>query len=238
MALFKSKKTDKTTPTLKTDKISSATIITSCMKVTGNFEGTDTLHVDGHIVGNVTVSNTLVVGKSGIIEGKVEAKHIIINGEIIGSVHCENLEVLQTGKVSHSIEARNLLLDGTIDGDILGHESIKILENSHVTAKSIKSKTISVQGKVEGSITASEILEIGNKGFVEGQIMVKNIRTEEGGRMIGTMSTYEKSAEVPNKIEKQKTQKKHTKGAKTAPVKDISQEKSTTEQDDDFFSKS
>jgi len=230
MALFKSKKTDNTPPTLKTDKISSATIITSCMKVTGNFEGTDTLHVDGHIVGNVTVSNTLVIGKNGVIEGKVDAKHIIINGEIIGSIHCENLEVLQTGKISHSIEARNLLLDGTIDGDILGHESIKILENSHVNAKSLKSKTIIVQGKVEGSITASEILEIGNKGFVEGKIMVKNIRTEEGGRMIGTMSTYERTAEEPRKTEKQKNQKKHIKDTKHI------QEKST-EQDDDFFSK-
>ena len=32
----------------KADKITSATIITSCMEVTGNLQGSDTIHIDGN----------------------------------------------------------------------------------------------------------------------------------------------------------------------------------------------
>ncbi len=226
MALFGEKKTKKTSKsTLKSNKISSATIITSCMKVTGNLDGSDTIHIDGHVIGNITVSNTLVIGKSGMVEGKIEAKHVIINGELQGMIKCENLEVMQTGKVSKFVEAKYLELDGTIDGEIIGLESIKVLENASIHTTSLKSKTISVHGKIQGTVIASEILEIGSKGSVEGQITVKNIKTEEGGRMIGTMSTYQEESKKPKTIKKE------------APVKNTNNTKSKNEKEDDFFSK-
>ena len=221
MALFGEKKTKNTGKSIaKSDKISSATIITSCMKVTGNLDGTDTIHIDGHVIGNINVNNTLVIGKSGIVEGDIEAKHVIINGELKGTIKCENLEVMQTGKVSRYVEAKYLILDGTIDGDITGHESIQALENSNIHAISLKSKKITVHGQIQGTVIASEILEIGHKGFVEGQITVKNIKTEEGGRMIGTMSTYQEEAVKP---------------VKKQPSKPLLSKKPKNETEDDFF---
>jgi len=227
MALFGDKK-EKKTPikTNKSDKISSATIITACMKVTGNLDGSDTIHIDGNVIGNITVTNTLVIGKSGIVEGNIEAKHVIINGQLIGTIKCENLEVMQTGKATHTIEAKHLILDGTIDGDIVANEDIKILENANIQANSLKSKNISVHGKVEGMIIASELLEIGRQGFVEGQITVKNIKTEEGGRMVGTMSTYqEEDFKIP-------AVKKESK-----PEQQTTPPKGKSETEDDFFAK-
>jgi cytoskeletal protein CcmA (bactofilin family) len=227
MALFGEKRE---IPTATTDKISSATIITSCMKVTGDLDGSDTIHIDGNVLGNITVSNTLVIGKSGIVEGDVEAKNVIINGELKGTIKCDNLEVMQTGKVSKSIEAKKLILDGKIQGNITGLESIDVLENSSIEAISIRSKRISVHGKINGTVIASEILEIGTKGFVEGQITVKNIKTEEGGRMIGTMSTYQeedpntKIASTPPKPQPTRNQPSRKRG-------------NTTESNDDFFNK-
>ena len=225
MALFGDKKTKSTTkaktiPKTKTDKISSATIITSCMKVTGNLDGTDTIHIDGHVIGNINVNNTLVIGKTGMVEGDIEAKHVIINGELKGTIKCENLEVMQTGKVSRYVEANHLILDGTIDGDITGKESIQVLENANIHAVSLKSKTITVHGQIQGTVIASEILDIGSKGFVEGKITVKNIKTEEGGRMIGTMSTYQEEEVKPVKKER---------------TKPFSNKKVKSETEDDFF---
>jgi len=230
MAIFGDKKAKKQAKTTKSDKISSATIITSCMKVTGNLDGSDTIHIDGHVIGNITVSNTLVIGKSGMVEGDIEAKHVIINGELKGTIKCENLEVMQTGKVSRYIEAKHLILDGIIDGDITGHEDIKVLENANIHAVSLKSKTITVNGQIQGTVIASEILEIGRKGFVEGKITVKNIKTEEGGRMVGSMSTYEEEKTKAKPV--QKEQKKETK-----VVKQSTNTKSKDENEDDFFTK-
>ena len=222
MALFGDKKE---TRTITETKISSATIITSCMKVTGNLDGSDTIHIDGNVVGNITVSNTLVIGKSGVVEGNVQAKNVIINGELKGTIKCENLEVMQTGTVCKSIEANHLILDGLITGNIVGFESIEVLENSRVDAVCIKSKKIIVHGKIEGTVIASEILEIGTKGFVEGKITVKNIKTEEGGRMIGTMSTYQEE-EIGTKVASKPRAKRAT-----------SSSKAKTETEDDFFEK-
>lgn len=225
MALFGDKKEKKASKKAhKSDKISSATIITSCMKVTGDLDGSDTIHIDGHVIGNITVSNTLVIGKSGMVEGDIEAKHAIINGELKGTIKCENLEVMQTGKVSRYIDAKHLVLDGIIDGDITASEDIKVLENANIHTTSLKSKTISVHGQIQGTVIASEILEIGKQGFVEGQITVKNIKTEEGGRMVGTMSTYqEEDFKTP-------TAKKEN-----SSVKQATPTKSKNETEDDFF---
>ena len=175
----------------KSTKISSATIITSCMEVTGNLKGTDTVHIDGKVTGDISVDNTLVIGKSGIVIGDVKAKNAIINGELQGSITCDTLEVMQTGKLSKEVQAKNLIIDGHVEGNIVGDETITILENGILKVSGLHGKTIKVNGTVDGKVTATELLEIENKGSVKGEISVKNIKTAEGGKMVGSMSTYE-----------------------------------------------
>ncbi len=178
-------------PVVAKPKINSSTLIASSMTITGDLKGTDSLHIDGTVIGDVHVTNTLIIGQTGRVEGNIEADTIIINGELKGTIKCKTLDVMQTGKVSKHIHAKNIRLDGTITGEIIGDTRIDVLENSKITTTSMHSKTIAVHGSINGKVIATEILEIGSKGFVEGEITVKNIRTEEGGRMIGTMSTYQ-----------------------------------------------
>lgn len=190
MALIISKKNTK-----KHDKITSATIITSCMEVTGNLHGSDTVHIDGKVVGDIIVSNTLVIGKSGIVQGEVKAKNAIINGKLEGSIICETLEVMETGEISKQIQADTLILDGTVTGHVIGLKSIEIQSNAKLKVEKLESKKITVSGSVQGNIVASELLEINSTGSVEGEISVKTIKTAEGSRMVGTMSTYEAKRE-------------------------------------------
>ena len=194
MALIRSKKNTKTH-----DKITSATIITSCMEVTGNLHGSDTVHIDGKVVGDIIVSNTLVIGKSGIVQGEVKAKNAIINGKLEGSIICETLEVMETGEISKQIQADTMILDGTVTGHVIGLKSIEIESNAKLIVEKLESKKITVSGSVKGNIVASELLEINSTGSIEGEISVKNIKTAEGSRMVGTMSTYE--AKQEEKIE-------------------------------------
>lgn len=115
---------------IKTNKINSATIITSCMEITGNLKGTDTIHIDGKVIGDITVENTLVIGKTGVVIGNVKAKNAIINGELQGSLTCESLEIMKSGKLSNQLEVKHLIVDGKIDGEIRGVESINIFKNA------------------------------------------------------------------------------------------------------------
>lgn len=190
MALIISKKNTK-----KHDKITSATIITSCMEVTGNLHGSDTVHIDGKVVGDIIVSNTLVIGKSGMVQGEVKAKNAIINGTLEGSIICETLEVMETGEISKQIQADTMILDGTVTGYVIGLQSIEVQSNAKLNVEKLESKKITVSGSVQGNVIASELLEINSTGSVEGEISVKTIKTAEGSRMVGTMSTYEAKRE-------------------------------------------
>ena len=201
MALIRSKKNTKTH-----DKITSATIITSCMEVTGNLHCTDTVHIDGKVVGDIIVSNTLVIGKSGMVQGEVKAKNAIINGKLEGSIICETLEVMETGEISKQIQADTMILDGTVTGHVIGLKSIEIQSNAKLTVEKLESKKITVSGSVKGNIVASELLEINRTGSVEGEISVKNIKTAEGSRMVGTMSTYEAKQEEKIEIKQEEKQ--------------------------------
>jgi cytoskeletal protein CcmA (bactofilin family) len=190
MALIINKKNSK-----KHDKITSATIITSCMEVTGNLHGSDTVHIDGKVVGDIIVSNTLVIGKSGMVQGEVKAKNAIINGTLEGSIICETLEVMETGEISKQIQADTMILDGTVTGYVIGLQSIEVQSNAKLNVEKLESKKITVSGSVQGNVIASELLEINSTGSVEGEISVKTIKTAEGSRMVGTMSTYEAKRE-------------------------------------------
>jgi len=115
---------------IKPSKITSATIITACMEITGNLKGTDTIHVDGKVIGDISVENTLVIGKTGVVIGNVNAKNAIINGELQGSLTCDTLEIMKTGKLSKVLHVKHLIVDGMIEGEIIGVESISILKNA------------------------------------------------------------------------------------------------------------
>ncbi|TET90849.1 MAG: hypothetical protein E3J96_00355 [Sulfurovum sp.] len=203
MALFNGNK--KKSGKNKHSNINTATIVTACTEITGDLKGSDTVHIDGTLHGNIIVDNMVVVGKSGIINGNIKAQKIMVNGNVKGSMTCVDLEIMQSGKVSHRIDADKIILDGEVEGTILAKTSINILRNGRVKTDLLKSETIIVNGSIEGKIIATELLEVGKDGFVQGEIVVKNIKTQEGGRMIGSMATYEDS--MKETVEKENTEK-------------------------------
>jgi cytoskeletal protein CcmA (bactofilin family) len=170
--------------------INTATIITTGTEVSGTIKGNDSVHIDGVVKGDVIVNNMVVIGKSGIVDGSIRAQRVMISGQLDGSIVCDDLEVLQTGKVRDEINAAVIILDGEVEGDIVAERSINVTLNGRVKAQRIMSQKVLVDGTIHGEVVATEILEIGPKGYVEGNITVKNIKTHEGGRIIGSMATY------------------------------------------------
>jgi len=173
-----------------TNNINTATIITTGTEVSGTIKGNDSVHIDGVVKGDVIVNNMVVIGKSGIVDGSIRAQRVMISGQLDGSIVCDDLEVLQTGKVRDEINAAVIILDGEVEGDIVAERSINVTLNGRVKAQRIMSQKVLVDGSIHGEVIATELLEIGQKGYVEGNITVKNIKTHEGGRIIGSMATY------------------------------------------------
>jgi len=181
--MFKGKQKSPT-PTGRTN-----TFIAKEIEVQGNFNGTGAVQVEGILHGDISVTS-VVIGEHGTINGTITATNVIVNGKLNGSIFCDNLEVMPNGQVFNTIKVKKLLIAGSVNGEVEAKEEVIIVPTGKVDASSINSKNIIVNGQCKGNIVASELLEIGSTGSVEGEITVKNIKTHEGGKLLGSMHIY------------------------------------------------
>ena len=188
-------KGNKKTATTSTKNI---TYIAKEIEVTGNFNGKGAVQVEGTLNGNIIVSS-VVIGVNGIVNGMINAKNVIVNGKLNGSIFCDTLEVMSNGSVTNEIKVQRVLISGKVDGTVESKSEINIDRTGIVNATIMTSKNILVDGSFNGKVVASELLEIGSSGSVEGDITVKNIKTHEGGRLLGSMQLYNPTEEVEPK---------------------------------------
>ena len=181
--MFKGSK--KTTAT--TEK--NITYIAKEIEVTGNFSGKGAVQVEGTLNGDITVTS-VVIGVDGVVNGVINATNVIVNGKLNGSIFCDTLEIMPNGSVSNEIKVQKVLISGEVNGTIESKSEINIDKKGLVKATTMTSKNILVDGSFNGKVVASELLEIGHAGSVEGEITVKNIKTHEGGKLLGSMQLY------------------------------------------------
>ena len=92
-------------------------------------------------------------------------KSVVIKGDLSGS--------------------EDLYIDGQVEGSIdLRHHSLTVGPNGKVKA-GISAKTIIVQGKVEGSLSASDRLDLRKSAVVTGDLTTQRIAIEEGAFLKG-----------------------------------------------------
>lgn len=80
------------------------------------FEGTlnahETIRIEGFIKGNVVSDGTVIIGRGGKIDGKIDAKYILIGGDAYGELFAsEKIEVNPSGRVFGNIHTKALIVD-------------------------------------------------------------------------------------------------------------------------------
>ena len=187
--MFKGNKKANNITTSSASKEARSTFIAESIEVTGNFKGKGSVQVEGTLNGDISVTS-VVIGEKGTINGMITATNVIVNGTLNGSIFCDSLEVMPNGRVSNEIKVKEVLISGKVEGSIESKNEVTIDNTGSVNATSMVSKNITVNGSFNGQVTASELLEIGSNGSVEGEIIVKNIKTHEGGKLLGSMQNY------------------------------------------------
>ena len=79
---------------------------------------------------------------------------------------------------------KELLIDGKVEGDINSEGVLTVGENADIRAE-IKTKSITVYGKVQGNITVSERCELKSKCTLQGDLKAARLIIEEGATFIG-----------------------------------------------------
>jgi cytoskeletal protein CcmA (bactofilin family) len=75
-------------------------LLSKNVRIEGEIQGPENLHVEGYLKGAVELSGDIFIGNTGIVEADVEAKNIVIHGEVTGNVKAhQQLEIHPTGKL-------------------------------------------------------------------------------------------------------------------------------------------
>lgn len=87
--------------------------------------------------------------------------------------------------ITGNVNAKGIVkVDGEYIGDINTQTEV-IVGSSGIVKGNVYSGNMTVQGKVEGNITCSAVLEILETGIVEGDISISKISISEGGILNG-----------------------------------------------------
>ncbi len=84
----------------KTKTADSTSLLSKNVRIEGEVQGPENLHVEGYIKGAIALSGDIFIGNTGIVEADLEAKNIIIQGEVTGNVRAhQQLEIHPSGKL-------------------------------------------------------------------------------------------------------------------------------------------
>jgi cytoskeletal protein CcmA (bactofilin family) len=73
-------------------------LIAQGTRIEGNMKFSEGLRVDGEVFGDIRAtdqSSLLVISEAAVVQGEVQADHVIINGTVRGPVHARELLELQ-----------------------------------------------------------------------------------------------------------------------------------------------
>ncbi len=118
-------------------------------------------------------------------------------------------------EIKGSIKFHNeLIIDGRIEGEITSDGVLTVGENAEIKGE-IKTKSVSVFGKVHGNITVQERCELKSKAQLVGDLRAARLVIEEGATFVG------KSEVTPNKVNMPKTEivrNENDKGGKISSI--------------------
>ncbi|MEI6351606.1 MAG: polymer-forming cytoskeletal protein [Verrucomicrobiota bacterium] len=97
-------------------------------------------------------------------------------------------------EIKGSIKFTNdLSIDGKVEGEIISPGVLIIGENAEVRGE-IKTKSVTVHGKVQGNITVEERCELKGRAQLIGDLKAARLVIEEGATFVG------KSEVTPNRV--------------------------------------
>ena len=129
----------------KTDS-SSTTLLSAGSQLQGDLSLQSDSRIDGTICGTVKCSETLTIGHSGLVQGEIKAKKILLYGTVKGLLYASEIEILPTGCVDGDIYADSLCIEpgGRFTGEahtlttasrqaLLAQDSSKPLSNDNTS---------------------------------------------------------------------------------------------------------
>jgi len=184
------------------------TIVSKCMTIDGDLKSCEPIVVEGILNGNITCEDIVIVSKSAFVLGKIEAKEIRIDGRVEGPLEASVVELTNKANLEGYILADISVINGKVDGDILVKETLEIGASSVINCLECKASIIRIEGSLKGIITASKLLDVASSAKVSGSINVKELKSEDGAKIVGNISFLDKGNIITSKLNTSKNPNK------------------------------
>ncbi|MCG8465748.1 MAG: polymer-forming cytoskeletal protein [Xanthomonadales bacterium] len=99
------------------------TVIAAGTRLVGSLTLTDSFHLDGAMEGNMESEGDVSIGQSGEFEGDIKARRVVVSGHFNGTLDCDRLEIVSTGRVTGEIQIAELVIES--GGHFSGTSRIK-----------------------------------------------------------------------------------------------------------------
>lgn len=118
-------------------------IIGEDMNVEGDINSSNSIRIDGRVVGNITSQKLIIVGEKAEIKGDLSSKNIIVFGKLIGNVTATEVQIKKTGTIhgNISVQAIEIEMGGKYNGSLMMNAEQREL-NERQKAKETKSNVL------------------------------------------------------------------------------------------------
>ena len=168
-------------------------VVSKCMVVNGDIKSCEPIIIEGKVEGNIKCEDIVVVLSGGFVAGKIEAKEVRLDGQIEGPIEANIVEQLKDAKQEGYILANVAVLNGAVDGDIVCKESLEIGADAKIECYECKAEIITIEGDFTGVIEATKMLDVKAGAKVRGQIKTKELKSEIGSQILGSIKNFEKN---------------------------------------------
>lgn len=116
------------------------TLIGSGTYFQGVISSQGAIRVDGKFTGEIKTQGDLVIGDSGLLEANVEARNVLVAGEIKGNIVAQGkAEITPTGKIIGDIKVKNLIID---EGAVFKGTSLMDISGDKNGVKQVNTKEV------------------------------------------------------------------------------------------------
>jgi cytoskeletal protein CcmA (bactofilin family) len=78
----------------------------------GSLNVSSSMRVDGKILGKITCSDSLLVGKTGVVEASVKVKNATIGGKVVGDIEADEVVILEgNSAVIGDVTTKKLIIE-------------------------------------------------------------------------------------------------------------------------------
>jgi cytoskeletal protein CcmA (bactofilin family) len=81
-------------------------------EIEGRYTFSGTLMLNGRFKGEISTTDTLIIGEKGVMSGDIRAGQVLVSGEIVGNVFAaERIDLKRTARVFGDVEAPVIVLE-------------------------------------------------------------------------------------------------------------------------------